>query len=59
MKKLTIVLVWVLAMVGLVPAAAHAEDKVTIRIGTHISLAAHLIMQKKPEILKKYVGHIP
>ncbi|MGD9925744.1 MAG: ABC transporter substrate-binding protein [Pseudorhodoplanes sp.] len=50
MKKLSVALI--LAMASLAPAIAHAQDKVTIRVGTHISIAAHLIMQKKPEILK-------
>ena len=29
-----------------------AQDKVKIRIGTHISISAHLFMQKKPDVLK-------
>src|SRR3954464_2327211 len=33
-------------------ASAAAQDKPRIRIGTHISISAHLFMQKKPEILK-------
>ena len=33
-------------------ARALAQEKVKIRIGTHISISAHLFMQKKPEILK-------
>src|SRR6476469_11208034 len=33
---------------------ALAQDKVKVRIGTHISISAHLYMQKKPEILKNY-----
>jgi ABC-type nitrate/sulfonate/bicarbonate transport system substrate-binding protein len=33
---------------------AYAQEKVKIRIGTHISISAHLYMQKKPEILKNY-----
>jgi sulfonate transport system substrate-binding protein len=36
----------------LASGAAAAQDKVKIRIGTHISISAHLFMQKKPEILK-------
>jgi ABC-type nitrate/sulfonate/bicarbonate transport system substrate-binding protein len=31
---------------------AAAQEKVKIRIGTHISISAHLFMQKKPEVLK-------
>ena len=31
---------------------AVAQDKVKIRIGTHVSISAHLFMQKKPEVLK-------
>jgi NitT/TauT family transport system substrate-binding protein len=31
---------------------ALAQDKVKIRIGTHISISAHLFMQKKPDVLK-------
>ena len=33
---------------------ASAQEKVKIRIGTHISISAHLFMQKKPDILKNY-----
>ena len=33
-------------------SAAAAQDRPKIRIGTHISISAHLFMQKKPEILK-------
>ena len=36
----------------LVSGAAAAQEKVKIRIGTHISISAHLFMQKKPEVLK-------
>ena len=42
----------ILAPGALLGAAAHADDKTTIRIGTHISISAHLFMQKKPELLK-------
>ena len=38
----------------LLSGAACAQEKVKIRIGTHISISAHLYMQKKPEILKNY-----
>jgi len=31
---------------------AMAQEKVKIRVGTHVSIVAHLVMQKKPEILK-------
>jgi len=36
----------------LVGGAAVAQERVKIRIGTHISISAHLFMQKKPEVLK-------
>jgi sulfonate transport system substrate-binding protein len=36
----------------LVSGAAVAQERVKIRIGTHISISAHLFMQKKPEVLK-------
>jgi sulfonate transport system substrate-binding protein len=38
----------------LASGAAVAQDKVKIRIGTHISISAHLFMQKKPDILKNF-----
>ena len=34
------------------PAGASAQGVTKIRIGTHISISAHLFMQKKPELLK-------
>jgi sulfonate transport system substrate-binding protein len=34
------------------PASASAQSVPKIRIGTHVSISAHLYMQKKPEILK-------
>src|SRR3982751_1192647 len=34
--------------------SAYGQEKVKIRIGTHISISAHLFMQKKPELLKNY-----
>jgi sulfonate transport system substrate-binding protein len=34
------------------PASASAQSQPKIRIGTHVSISAHLYMQKKPEILK-------
>jgi len=36
----------------LAAARAPAADRATIRIGTHVSIAAHLLMQKKPELLR-------
>lgn len=36
------------------PAGASAQGVTKIRIGTHISISAHLFMQKKPELLKNY-----
>ncbi len=36
------------------PALARAQSVTKIRIGTHVSIAAHLFMQKKPEILKNF-----
>lgn len=36
----------------LASGAAAAQEKVKIRIGTHISISAHLFMQKKPELMK-------
>ncbi len=38
----------------LVSGSAAAQEKVKIRIGTHISISAHLFMQKRPEVLKNY-----
>ena len=32
----------------------HAQEKTKIRIGTHVSISAHLFMQKKQDILKNY-----
>jgi ABC-type nitrate/sulfonate/bicarbonate transport system substrate-binding protein len=52
MKRLPIALLAVLVTAGLAAGDARAQDKVTMRIGTHISIAAHLFMQKKPEITK-------
>jgi len=37
-----------------IAGTASAQEKVKIRIGTHISISAHLFMQKKPDILKNY-----
>ena len=36
----------------LAPARARAQELTKIRIGTHVSISAHLFMQKKPEVLK-------
>jgi sulfonate transport system substrate-binding protein len=36
----------------LLAGPALAQDKVKIRVGTHIAISAHLFMQKKPEVLK-------
>ncbi len=33
---------------------SHAQEKTKMRIGTHVSISAHLFMQKKPDILKNY-----
>ena len=38
----------------LVPRPVRAQAVTKIRIGTHISISAHLFMQKKPEILKNF-----
>ena len=37
-----------------IAGTASAQEKVKIRIGTHISISAHLFMQKKQDILKNY-----
>lgn len=53
--KLNRIAAWLLAAAAFVAAGqAAAQDKVKIRVGTHISISAHLFMQKKPEILKNY-----
>jgi sulfonate transport system substrate-binding protein len=36
----------------LITGSAAAQDRVKMRIGTHISISAHLFMQRKPEVLK-------
>lgn len=33
---------------------AGAQEKVKIRVGTHIAISTHLFMQKKPEVMKNY-----
>jgi len=43
----------VAAAAGIAPTAL-AQEKVKLRIGTHVSISAHLFMQKKPDILKSY-----
>jgi sulfonate transport system substrate-binding protein len=43
-----------LVVAVLLAGTACAQEKVKIRIGTHVSISAHLFMQKKPEILKNY-----
>ena len=45
-------LVVIIAGVMLVAGGAAAQEKVKLRIGTHISISAHLFMQRKPEVLK-------
>ena len=35
-----------------ITGGAAAQDRVKMRIGTHISISAHLFMQRKPEVLK-------
>jgi sulfonate transport system substrate-binding protein len=52
MNRPMIALLAALVLTGLVSNAARAQDKVTIRIGTHIAISAHLFMQKKPGIMK-------
>lgn len=42
------------AVMLMMPGAAGAQEKVKLRIGTHVSISAHLFMQKKPEILKNF-----
>jgi ABC-type nitrate/sulfonate/bicarbonate transport system substrate-binding protein len=41
-----------LAGVTLLAASAAAQEKAKLRIGTHISISAHLFMQRKPEALQ-------
>jgi ABC-type nitrate/sulfonate/bicarbonate transport system substrate-binding protein len=52
MKTRTIALLAALATALFAVGDAGAQEKVKIRIGTHISISAHLFMEKKPEILK-------
>jgi len=40
------------ASAAVVTGSADAQDKVKIRVGTHISISAHLFMQKKSDVLK-------
>ncbi|OGA04843.1 MAG: hypothetical protein A3I00_01710 [Betaproteobacteria bacterium RIFCSPLOWO2_02_FULL_64_12] len=50
-RRLVALIAFVSAAI-LVSGSAAAQEKVKIRIGTHISISAHLFMQKKPEVLK-------
>ena len=53
MKPWTIVALAACAGLALaLPGGAQAQDRAKIRIGTHISISAHLFMQRKPEITK-------
>jgi ABC-type nitrate/sulfonate/bicarbonate transport system substrate-binding protein len=38
----------------LTPITVRAQAVTKMRIGTHVSISAHLFMQKKPELLKNY-----
>jgi ABC-type nitrate/sulfonate/bicarbonate transport system substrate-binding protein len=52
MKPLRLML-WTFACTVLAATgSAGAQEKVKMRIGTHISISAHLFMQRKPEVLK-------
>jgi len=50
--KLQRLLLCIVAAALVATAPALAQDKVKMRIGTHISISAHLFMQKKPDMLK-------
>ena len=52
MKRLPGVIIAALACMLLLPWPGAAQEKVKIRIGTHISISAHTFMQKKPELAK-------
>lgn len=52
-RRLVALIAFVSAAI-LVSGSAAAQEKVKIRIGTHISISAHLFMQKKPEVLKNF-----
>src|SRR5271170_3239640 len=52
MKNRAIALLMAFTAILLFGGEAGAQEKVKIRIGTHISISAHLFMEKKPEILK-------
>jgi ABC-type nitrate/sulfonate/bicarbonate transport system substrate-binding protein len=52
MKPCRVLALLVLCAAVFGSGVAAAQDKVKIRIGTHISISAHLFMQKKPDILK-------
>lgn len=47
-------LIVLVSAAALVSGGAVAQDKVKIRVGTHIAISTHLFMQKKPEVLKNY-----
>src|SRR5262245_33558815 len=52
MKPCRILTLLIACAAVLVSGAALAQDRVKIRIGTHVSISAHLFMQKKPDVLK-------
>ena len=52
MKQWTITLIACISLGVALPDAADAQEKVKMRIGTHIAISAHLFMQRKPEVLK-------
>ena len=41
-----------LVSIFLLAGPAPAQDKLKMRIGTHIAISTHLFMQRKPEVLK-------
>jgi ABC-type nitrate/sulfonate/bicarbonate transport system substrate-binding protein len=51
MKPQRLVTLVSVCVATLLSGAAVAQEKVKIRIGTHVSISAHLFMQKKPEVL--------
>src|SRR5262245_9108800 len=52
MKPHGLLAVLVASAAVLIAGSADAQDKVKIRVGTHVSISAHLFMQKKPDVLK-------
>jgi ABC-type nitrate/sulfonate/bicarbonate transport system substrate-binding protein len=52
MKRVRLLLYACACLALATTGAAFAQDKVKMRIGTHISISAHLFMQRKPEVLK-------